>query len=798
MGGGRGKGQGAGSRPAAPAAKRRPWLAWAAVAVVVVAAGIGYSWRARHRELTPAQSRAVLAGRQPAPGALNVVVVTLDTTRADRLGCYGFPRVETPAIDALARDGFLFERATATVPLTFPSHSSIFTGLIPPHHGVRDNGGFFLDESRTTLAERLKAGGWATGAFIGAWVLESKWGLSQGFDTYADQFDLSRYKIVSLGTVQKKGDEVMDGALGWLETVKDRRFFAWVHLYDPHMPYDPPEPYKSRYAAEPYVGEIAYADHVVGRLTTWLRDRKLMDRTLIVVTGDHGESLGEHGETSHAFFVYDATSHVPLIVRTPWGDRGRSGAQVSSVDIMPTILDLVGLPPQPDLDGRSLAPALLGAPLASRPAYTETYFPRYHFGWQHLRAMGDGRWHYVEAPEPELYDVRADPGEMTNVFKTNSVHADELRAAMAALVGAAAQAAPERQKLDPETLQRLAALGYVGSVAEVDPAAVLPDPKSKLALFNLMGTAKDEAQAGHTDEAIASMQRVIAQDPKIVDAHLTLGNWLVKAQRLDDAVAAFKEALALKPDNEIAMTNLARVYKTRGQNEAAIEGYRSALKVDPKSPQNWYQLATLYLDLDRVEDAEVTFRKALENNPKMGAAYNSLGVIAFAQGRVEEAERLVRRGLELESRVRTGRYNLARILEAKGDRAGAEALYRAELETYPDHAKARFNLAQLLRAKGDGEGFVRELAAGVESAPECGACFFYLARVRLDDGQLDAAADLAERGLAVDARSEVAPLGHYVLADVYNRRGEPGKAQSEVVAARRVEAEVRARPRPRI
>ena len=214
---------------------------------------------------------------------------------------------------------------------------------MPPHHGVRDNGGFFLDEAKVTLAERLKDAGFATGAFVAAWVLESKWGLAQGFDEYSDTFDLSKYKVVSLGTVQKPGDEVMDGALAWLETVKQRRFFAWVHLYDPHTPYDPPEPFDSRYPNQPYLGEIAYTDQVVGRLTSWLREQGLIERTLVVLTADHGESLGEHGESTHAYFIYDATTRVPLVVRTPWGVRGRRAVQTSGVDVMPTVLDLLGL-----------------------------------------------------------------------------------------------------------------------------------------------------------------------------------------------------------------------------------------------------------------------------------------------------------------------------------------------------------------------------------------------------------------------------------------------------------------------
>ena len=750
---------------------------------------------------TDADVRRLIARQRPAPGELNIVVVTLDTTRADRLGCYGFAGVETPNIDALAAEGVVFDAATATVPLTFPSHSSIFTGLVPPHHGVRDNGGFFLDDARVTLAERLKAGGWTTGAFVGAWVLESKWGLAQGFDTYSDRFDLSRYKVISLGTVQKPGDEVMDDALRWLESVRSRRFFAWVHLYDPHSPYDPPEPFRSRYPSQPYLGEIAYTDKVVGRLLAWLREASLMDRTLVVLTADHGESLGDHGESTHSYFIYDATTHVPLIVRTPWGWRGRRAIQVSSVDIMPTVLDLVGMPPEPAIDGQPLARALVDpAAELGHVAYSETYFPRYHFGWQHLRSLRNGKHLYVDAPERELYDLVQDPGETTNIYKAGSKRAEGMRASLEELARAGKESGPDRRQLDPDTLQRLAALGYVGNVIDVDPKASLPDPKEKLKLFQMMNTAKTLAQEnGDLAGAVSTMEKVIAEDPGIMDAHLTLGNWLVRLKRPEEAIAAFKRALSLKPDDDIALGNLARILIARGRTQDALDAlevFRTALRVNQKNPQSWYQLATLYLDLGRKGEAEATFREALVANPKMGAAYNGLGVIAFQQGKLDDARELVGKALELEPRLRTALYNLGRIHEAKGDAAGAEQLYRRELETYPDNGRARFNLAQLLRGRGDRAGYLGELRQGVAQAPEFGPCYWYLAREELDGGRLDEAADLARRGLEAQPVSEVAPLGHYVLADIYNRRGEPTKAQEEVTKARKLEAALRRKPLP--
>jgi arylsulfatase A-like enzyme/Flp pilus assembly protein TadD len=765
------------------------------VAAALIASG-------RRPPRSEADVRRRLASLSPAPADVNVVVITLDTTRADRLGCYGFPRAETPNIDALAGDAVLFEHATATVPLTFPSHSSIFTGLVPPHHGVRDNGGYFLDDKNVTLAERLKEAGWTTGAFIGAWVLESRWGLAQGFDEYSDRFQLSKYKVVSLGTVQKRGDEVMDDALAWMERVRGRKFFAWVHLYDPHAPYDPPEPFASRFRDQPYQGELAYTDHVVGRLTGWLRERGLMERTLIVLTGDHGESLGDHGEAAHAYFIYGSTTHVPLIVRTPWGRRGRSATQVSSVDIMPTVLDLVGQPPQPGIDGVSLGRAVLDPAAAlAHVAYSETYFPRYHFGWQHLRSLRDGRYTFIDAPQPELYDVTADPAESHDIFKAYSQRAETLRRKLEALARAREEGVPSRQAMDPETLQRLAALGYVGNVIDVDPDAVLPDPKVKLKLFQAMGAAKSLAQEDRYEQAVAKMREVVAEDPHIIDAHLTLGNWLVRLRRGDEAAAAFKQALSLKPDDDVALSNLARVYLGRGREKDtldALEVFKMALRRNPGNPQSWYQLATIYLDVGRLDDAEATFKEALAANPRMGASYNGLGVIEFTWGRGDAGARLIEKGLELEPRLRTAEYNLGRIAEARGDSSAAEARYRTELETYPDNGRARFNLAQILRARGDREGYLAELREAVEKAPDFGASYWYLAREELGAGRLDAAADLARRGLEAQPVSEVAPLGHYVLADVYNRRGEAAKAREEVGKAQRLEAALRKSPAPRI
>ncbi len=318
-----------------------PFFRAIAVALIVVAAGAWLWTRSVPRAITSVNGEPL--GHLPAgvaAGDLNLLLVTLDTTRADRIHAYGFAGIETPNFDRLAREGVLFEEAVAPAPLTLPAHSSIFTGQYPPAHGVRDNGGFFLDDKETTIAERLQARGYATGGFVGAYVLDHKWGIAQGFQTYFDDFDLTKYQSLSLGSVDRPGNEVADRALAWLDSVRAKRFFGWVHFYDAHSPYTPPEPFKSRYAGRPYIGEIAFVDSQLGRLLAYLDERDLVRKTIVVVMGDHGESLGEHGEGTHGFFVYQATTHVPLLAsRTPsaastscrprWSSSGSSRRIVS-------------------------------------------------------------------------------------------------------------------------------------------------------------------------------------------------------------------------------------------------------------------------------------------------------------------------------------------------------------------------------------------------------------------------------------------------------------------------------------
>ncbi|HXV65431.1 MAG TPA: sulfatase, partial [Vicinamibacteria bacterium] len=353
-------------------------------------------------------------------GRSNVVLVTVDTLRADKLGAYGGD-VATPHIDRVASAGVLFENTSTVSPLTLPAHASILTGTYPMRHGVRDNGGYYLPSDSVTLAEVLREKGYATGAFVGAFVLDSRWGLDQGFDRYYDDFDFSQFEDVSLGSVQRPGNVVLDEALRFMEQVESPPFFTWIHLYDPHTPYNPPEPHRARYAGNPwglYDGEVAFVDDLIGRLADWLERKSLAKNTILIILGDHGEALEDHGEIEHGFFIYDATMKVPFIVAGPnVRNRGRRvSAQVRSIDLMPTVLDWLEIPVPASAEGVSLRPLVDGdVDTLELVAYGESYYPRGHYGWSELRSLRTDAFHFIQAPRPELYDLRNDPAERKNL-----------------------------------------------------------------------------------------------------------------------------------------------------------------------------------------------------------------------------------------------------------------------------------------------------------------------------------------------------------------------------------------------
>jgi arylsulfatase A-like enzyme/Flp pilus assembly protein TadD len=731
----------------------------------------------------------------------NVIVITLDTTRADRLPCYGRQDLATPTLDAFAARGVRFENCYAQTPLTLPSHTTLMTGTLPLFHGIRDNGGFFVPEKLKTMAELFKDKGYETGAFIAAFVLDSKWGLNQGFDTYYDKFDMTKFKRISLGTVQRPANEILDQALPWLDARKDKKFFAWLHLYDPHTPYEPPPPYDKLYAGHPYLGEIAFADSQIARLWSWLESNGLLEKTFVVFAGDHGESLGEHEEQSHGFFVYQAAIHVPLIVVTPFPKlQGVVSAEVTTLaDVLPTVCDMDGLPVPAEVQGRSLLPSFFGRRRRETPlAYSETYYPRFHYGWSDLKAVQDGRYKLILAPVPELYDVVADPREEKNLVYLEKRVYERMNAEAEAYIGLASRNAYEADysKIDEETREKLAALGYVG--AFTDPAKLkgkkLGNPKEKILVFNELSRAREMGLDGKVDEAVPIIQGIIATDPDVTDAYFALGNIYFQAQRYQDAIQYFEQALGRKPDDSFAAINIALAYEAMGKFGEAEKFLLGYLEKGFSDPQFYFMLGNMNYIQKNYDRAIPYLEKCLASNTESGGSYSLLGAIYIVKDDLPRAEECLRKAFEINPGLNNLHYFMAELAEKRGRTAEAEAEYLKELEVSPKHFKTLYNLSRLYRQTGDKAGELEFLNKCLETDPAFPLTYFYLARIYLNRGErMQEAIELVKKGIALRPSPAELPLGYFLLADLYNRVGDSalsaenarkGQAAAEAAKAR--------------
>ena len=643
-------------------------------------------------------SVAAVAQNAPAAkstqGGLNVVLITIDTLRADHVGCYGDQQIKTPNIDGLAADGTRFERAFAVVPVTLPSHTTMLTGTYPMLSGMHDFSVNKLSPAQPTMASVLKQAGYATGAVIAAAVLDSRFGLNHGFDFYYDHFDFSRLDEKNLEEMERPGNEVADVALDWLgknsaekNSASSKKFFLWMHLYDPHFPYNPPEPYKQEYADRPYDGAIAFADAQVGRLLHYLKEKGIYENTVIVLAGDHGESLGEHGEKTHGFFIYNATMHVPLIIRVPGSPGGRTAADpVSLVDLMPTVLGAVGVEVPSDVQGKSLLAEVRGgsaetAAERDRSLYGETFLPRIHFNWSELRGAENTKYHFIDAPKPELYDLAKDPGETHNLLGEKKAVADEMRAKLAAMIRdySAGKELAEKTGLDPALMERLKSLGYAafsGGNASRDPTISgreLPDPKDRIAAYEEFSDAMAASQHGRYEESIEKLKAMIKTEPNSVPAHYMQGLNYYRLNMFSEAAGELQKAVDLSPDYALAVFNLGMAQAHAGQSDAAIGTLQRALELDGTNFEAAFNLGVVYIQKRDLEHAAESFRKSVAANPDFARGHRALGETLLYQGKTDEAIAELRRAVELAPDEPIMHESLAKALDAKGLTAEAAA-----------------------------------------------------------------------------------------------------------------------------
>jgi arylsulfatase A-like enzyme/predicted Zn-dependent protease len=715
----------------------------------------------------------------------NVLLISVDTLRADRLGCYGYKDISTPVIDGMAARGLRFEKCISQTPLTLPSHTTMLSGTYPAYHGVRDNGGFLVPQDLDTLAEVFKQNGFRTGAAVGAYVLDSKWGLNQGFDFYYDRFDVSRKEGFSMADVQRRGEEVIDQALDWLGKNKNEQFFFFAHLYDPHTPYDPPDPYREQYSRDLYAGEIAYVDSQLGRLWDFLKAQRLLERTMVVFTSDHGESLGEHGEETHGFFIYQGAVEVPLIIVPPRSRlRGKVLSPVVSLaDLMPTILDLAGLPVPRGVQGRSLVPLFRSKDNSStRPsAYSETFYPRFHYGWNEIQSIQDNRFKLILSPQPELYDLLNDPREAKDLAGREPAVVRQLEKRLREVVRDTGQNRFQMDygRVDEETREKLASLGYIGTFVDTakDAGRPLASPRDKIQFFNQISTAKELSLEGKLPEAERIMRGVIGQEPEIIDAYFILGNICFKQKRYPESIRCFSAALDRKPDYDFVVLNMAISY-------IEMQDLRTAEKVLADFVGKFPADSILYLTLGDINikqedypEAARYFQECLRLNPNSAAAVTSLARLNLILDKIDQARAYALQALELNPQLKNVHYNLAQVYQAQGRTAEAEAEYKAELEFHPDNFSASFNLALLYRQKGDGLNEERYLLQARDGNPEFPLSHIFLGELYFQGGGRDEQAiALLERGVSLDPDLRHLKLAYYLLAKIYLRRGDQAQA----------------------
>ena len=621
-------------------------------------------------------SSAAFAAPTAAP---NVVVITIDTLRADHLGCYGYKQIRTPNIDALAGDGARFERAYTAVPVTLPSHTVMFTGTYPMRSGMHDFAANKLGQGQPTLASVLKEHGYLTGAVIGSAVLDSRFGLNRGFDFYYDHFDFNRLQESNLEEMERPGNVVADVALDWLSKNDQKKFFLWMHLYDPHYPYHPPAPYAAEYRDRPYDGEIAFADSQVGRLIHFLKSKGLYDNTMIVLSGDHGESLGEHGEKTHGFFIYNATLHVPFIIHLPGPVSPRAvPGLVNLADLMPTVLQELKIDVPAQLQGQNLLPLMKTKEAGEdRTLYAETFLPRLHFNWSELRGVETENYHFIDAPKPELYDLTKDPGETRNLFADKKAVAEVMRARLAKLIQlySAGPELAEKTGLDPALMERLKSLGYAGFSGGGTPTITdraLPDPKDRIQVYELISDAIAESQHGDYVDSTEKFNQALKSDPDSVPVHYLLGLNYYRMHDFPKSVEHLQRVMQLSPDYALASFQLGLAYARAGDFDHAVETLKRTLELDPSNFSAAYNLGVAYVQKQMMTEAAGAFRSSITIAPEYAPGHRALGEILLYQGQVDDALSELRRAVELAPQDPGNHAALAKALSARGLTAEAE------------------------------------------------------------------------------------------------------------------------------
>lgn len=672
----------------------------------------------------------------------NILLITLDTTRADHLGCYGYKKAKTPNLDRLAAEGLRFVNTYCPAPLTLPSHTSIFTGLEPVKHGVRNNGRY-LAEGIRTITEYLHDKGYKTAAFVSSYSVDSRFGLDRGFDTYDDSFQANLpFKTLN---AERRAEDTFASFAGWLENNFRQKFFCWVHYYDPHLPYTPPSPYREEFADSPYDGEIAYMDNYVGRILDALKAKGLLDKTIIVVAGDHGEGLGEKIEQGHGIYLYEETLRVPLIFwnKSIWPRAAAINTRVRLIDIAPTLAEMLGLKAEASLmQGQSLLPVMAGREKKDREVLAETVYPRENFGWSELVALVSGNWKYIQAPRPELYDLKSDPEERKNLSQYEKERSEKLKARMEQLLlmSGGGTGSGAGQTARSEDLERLRSLGYI-SFAPARPGSSVLDPKDPEAveLLTMVQKAQMYEYQNNYEEAEKLYEKILEKTPDSPASYISLALAQARLKKMDQALETLKAGLKRLPDNELLLVRLGHTYlvmnrpqeayetmtqvlklnprnidaltacgglmEAAGQREEATRYYKMALDLEPESKFLRMALANNLAASGHFQEAIEIYKKLIEDFPQDQAFYQYAGIAYSYLGDFSQAIFYLRQAVAIKP-TPVGYFNLAVAYEKSGDLKNAIKYFESYLEIATNDdprsiAQARAELEKLKKQVGE-------------------------------------------------------------------------------------------------
>lgn len=645
---------------------------------------------------------------RPANGRPNVLLITIDTLRADRLSCYGYRRLETSAIDRFAADSMLFTKAFAHTTTTLPSHVNILLGTTPLSHGVHDNFNFIVPGGALTLAEHLKKFGFLTGAVIGAYPLDSRFGLDQGFDTYDDDYEREGSHLFAAG--ERNAKAVVDKSIAWIDN-HGSPWFLWAHIFDPHDPYDPPEPFRTRFKDRLYDGEIAYADQELARLFGHLAERDLLKRTVIVLTGDHGESLGEHGEKTHGYLAYNTTLWIPLIIHIPGFSKGRCEQNVAHIDIFPTICDALEIEKPSTLQGVSLLPALRGKNVPKQPVYFESLYPFYNRGWAPLSGYIDDQEKFIDSPHPELFDLKEDFNEQRNLLGRKDADRHRKNLGDLAMRMSASSSAQEKRPLDREAMERLRSLGYISTPSGKPKKAYGPedDVKTLLPFFNRTLEAMDIFKSGNIRQGIDVLKEIITAEKNVDLAYSYLAGMYKELGELSEGIEVLKLGLQRLPESYEIFFTYIRFLEAAGRYEEVIQAVdETRLSQTDIDPDVWIAQGNAFLLKGSLEKALAAYRRAQSIDPEYADVYDGLGKVSLSSylkthdsASLEESVAHFTKAVELDPRFVSAYHGLGVAYRYGADLEKAIGLWEKALQIDPGFGESLYELGNTYLARGE-------------------------------------------------------------------------------------------------